>query len=46
MKHLFVVLATLVLGTSAAMACMEGGAMKNADADRSVPQQTSPASAT
>ena len=41
MKYLFTVLVTLVLGTSAVMAC-QGEAMKNADADRSVPQQTSP----
>ena len=45
MKNLMVVLVTLMLGTSAAMAC-QGGAMKNADADKSVPQQTSPESAT
>jgi hypothetical protein len=44
MKNLAVVLVTLVLGTSAAMAC-PGEAMKNADAERSVPQQTSPESA-
>ena len=41
MKHLLAVLVTLILGTSAVMAC-QAGAMKNADADRSVPQQTSP----
>jgi hypothetical protein len=45
MKNLMVVLVTLMLGTSAALAC-EGGAMKNADAATSVPQQTSPESAT
>ena len=45
MKNLMVVLVTLMLGTSAAMAC-QGETMKNADADRSVPQQTSPESAT
>jgi hypothetical protein len=44
MKHLFVVLVTLLLGTSAALAC-QAEAMDNADADRSVPQQTSPESA-
>ena len=41
MRNLLAVLVTLMLGTSAAMAC-QGEAMKNADADRSVPQQTSP----
>jgi hypothetical protein len=45
MKNLMVVLVTLMLGTSAAMAC-QGGAMKNAEAAKSVPQQTSPESAT
>lgn len=44
MKNLLAVLVTLMLGTSAAMAC-PGEAMKNADADRSVPQQTSPEAA-
>jgi len=45
MKNLMVVLVTLMLGTSAVMAC-PGGTMKNAGADRSVPQQTSPEAAT
>jgi hypothetical protein len=45
MKHLYVVLVTLVLGTSAAMAC-QSEAMKNAGADNTVPQQTIPESAT
>jgi hypothetical protein len=44
MKNLLAVLVTLLLGTSAALACM-GESMKNADADRSVPQQTSPEAA-
>ena len=45
MRNLLVVLVTLMLGTSAAMAC-QGETMKNADAKRPVPQQTSPESAT
>lgn len=45
MKYLMSVLVTLMLGTSAALAC-QGEAMKNADADRTVPQQTSPEAAT
>jgi hypothetical protein len=44
MKNLLAVLVTLMLGTSAAMAC-QGEAMKNADASTSVPQQTTPESA-
>jgi hypothetical protein len=45
MRYLSAVLVSLLLGTSAAMAC-PGDAMKNADADRTVPQQTSPEAAT
>jgi hypothetical protein len=45
MRNLLLVLVTLMLGTSAAVAC-PGEAMKNADAERSVPQQTSPEAAT
>jgi hypothetical protein len=42
-KKLFVVLATLAFGTSVAVACPGGGAMKDAKADTPVPQQSKPA---
>jgi hypothetical protein len=43
-KKLFVLLATLALGTSAAYAgCPGSGSMKDAKADQPVPQQTTPA---
>ena len=44
MRYLLSVLVTLVLGTSAALAC-PGEALKKADAVRTVPQQTSPEAA-
>ena len=42
MKNLAVVLALLSLGTSVAAAC-PGSSMKDAKADRPVPQQSTPA---
>jgi hypothetical protein len=41
-KKLYVVLAVLSLGTSAAMAC-PGSSMKDAKVDKPVPQQSKPA---
>jgi len=41
MKNLFVVLAVLTLGTSAALAC-PGSSMKDAKVDKPVPQQSKP----
>lgn len=43
MKTLTVVLATLFLGSSIAVACPANSSMKDAKADRPVPQQSKPA---
>ena len=43
MKKLSIVLALLSLGTSVAVACPGASSMKDAKADRPVPQQSKPA---
>ncbi len=42
MKHLSVVLAVVFFGTSVALACPGTPSMKDAKADRPVPQQSKP----